>query len=106
MSGSERSGASTLQAAMTTAKNVARYATPMGLLASRFNFMQTFSALTGSNPAVMQQSPDPAMKMLFSMLDTAGGGESPEDVAESADAAVATALKKEVAAVVARLARF
>lgn len=104
-SGSERSGASNLQVAVKTAQTVSRYATPMGLLGSRFNFMQTYMTLAGQSGTVPAQSPDPVMNTLFSVLNTATGADKPQAPLESADAAVAAAMEKEVAAVAAKLAR-
>lgn len=105
LSGSERSGASNLQVAVKTAQTVSRYATPMGLLGSRFNFMQTYMSMAGQNGAVPAQSPDPVLNTLFSVLNTAAGPDKSQVPLESADAAVAAAMEKQVAAVAAKLAK-
>jgi hypothetical protein len=104
LSSSERSGTTALQTAVTTAKNVQKYVTPMGLLGSRFDFMQTFTMLSGGNPSVMQQSPDPVLNTVFLMLGAAGA-EQPRELLESGDAAVAAAMEREVAAVAAKLVK-
>jgi hypothetical protein len=99
LSKSERSGASTLQTAVTTARNVSRYMTPFGLLSSQFKFMSTFTSLTGEgvNPS-MTQSSDPVLNTVFSLLGTAP--EKPEgELLQSEDAAVAAALEKIVEAI-------
>lgn len=105
LSGSERSGASNLQLAVKTAQTAYKYATPMGLLGSRFNFMQTYMAMAGQTGTVPAQSPDPVMNTLFSMLNSATGADKPQVPLESADAAVAAAMEKEVAAIAAKLGK-
>jgi hypothetical protein len=102
LSSSERSGTSALQTAVTTARNVQKYMTPFGLLGSRFDFMKTFTSLSGGNPSVMQQSPDPVLNTVFLMLGAADV-EQPHELLQSGDAAVAAAMEKEVAAVAAKL---
>jgi hypothetical protein len=102
LSSSERSGSSALQTAVTTARNAQKYLTPFGLLESRFDFMKTFTSLTGANPSVMQQSPDPVLNTVFLMLGVADV-EPPHELLQSGDAAVAAAMEKEVAAVAAKL---
>jgi hypothetical protein len=102
LSSSERSGASALQTAVTTARTVQKYMTPFGLLGSRFDFMKTFTSLTGSNSSVMQQSPDPVLNTVFLLLGAADV-EQPHELLQSGDAAVAAAMEKEVAAVAAKL---
>jgi hypothetical protein len=106
MSGSERSGTSNLQVAVKTAQLAYRYATPMGLLSSRFNFMQTYMAMAGGqNGSMPAQSPDPVMNTLFSVLNSATGADKPQVPLESADAAVAAAMEKQVAAIAAKLVK-
>src|SRR4051812_2095512 len=45
LSSAERTGASNIQIAVKTAQTAYKFATPMGLLGSRFNFMQTYMAM-------------------------------------------------------------
>ena len=107
LSSSERTGASNLQIAVKTAETAYKFATPMGLLGSRFNFMQTYMAMAGGqagNPSAVPTS-DPVINTLFQVLNTATGANQPQQqqAAESADAAVASAMEREVAAVAAKL---
>jgi hypothetical protein len=108
LSGSARSGTSTMQSAVSTARTVARYVTPFGILSSQFKFISTFSTLTGGAPSTtMSQSSDPVINTIFSIIDTATGSKaaSSDDSPQSEDAAVAGALEKEVAAVAAQLVK-
>jgi hypothetical protein len=105
LSGSERSGTSNLQVAVKTAQTVSRYTTPMGLLGSRFNFMQTYMTMAGQAGSIPAQSPDPVLNTLFSVLNTATAADKPQMPLESAEAAVAAAMEKQVAAIAAKLAR-
>lgn len=107
LSGSERSGTSTVQMAVKTAQTAYRFATPMGLLGQRFNFMQTYMAMAGgpSGNASGVPTSDPVINTLFQVLNTSTGTNQPQEMADSADAAIATALEKEVAAVAAKLQR-
>ena len=106
LSSSERSGTSTVQSAVSTARTIARYTTPFGVLSSQLKFMNTFSDLTGGVPSsTMSQSPDPVINTIFSLVSGAPAKpSSPEESPQSEDAAVAMALEKEVAAVAAALA--
>lgn len=105
LSSSERTGASNVQIAVKTAHTAYKFATPMGLLGSRFNFMQTYMAMAGGQNGTASAVPtsDPVINTLFQVLNTSTGAEQPREMAESADAAVASAMEKEVAAVAARL---
>jgi hypothetical protein len=107
LSSSERTGASTAQMAVKTAQTAYKFATPMGLLGSRFNFMQTYMAMAGGQGASQSSTPtsDPVMNTLFQVLNTATGADQPHEAAENAEAAVASALEKEVAAIAAKLKR-
>jgi hypothetical protein len=107
LTGSERSGTSTLQSAVSTARTVARYVTPFGVLSSQFKFMNTFSTLTAGAPSTtMSQSPDPVINTIFSIIGTATPKKAAsDDSPQSEDAAVAGALEKEVAAVSATLVK-
>ncbi len=105
LSSSERTGASNMQIAVKTAQTAYKFATPMGLLGSRFNFMQTYMAMAGGqtgNPSAVPTS-DPVINTLFQVLNTATGTNQPQEMAESADAAVASAMEREVAAVATKL---
>jgi len=105
LSSSERTGASNAQIAVKTAQTAYKFATPMGLLGSRFNFMQTYMAMAGGQNGTASAVPtsDPVINTLFQVLNTSSGANQPHEMAESADAAVASAMEKEVAAVAARL---
>jgi hypothetical protein len=99
LSSSEKSGTSTLKMAIGAAKNVSRFVTPLGLMGSRFNFMSAFSQLSnGASPTTMQQSPDPVLNTVFFLVDRATGGPAETDL-KSEDAAVASAMEREVKAV-------
>jgi hypothetical protein len=104
LTGSERSGASVLQSAVITARNVSRYVTPFGLLSSQFKFMNTFSELTGgtASPA-MRQSSDPVLSTVFSLVGAAPAERPDGEILQSGEAAVAAALEKAVAAIAADL---
>ena len=105
LSSSERTGASNMQLAVKTAQTAYRFATPMGLLGSRFNFMQTYMAMAGGQNGNASAVPtsDPVINTLFQVLNTNTGTNQPQEMAESADAAVASAMEKEVAAVAGKL---
>jgi hypothetical protein len=107
LSSSERSGASNVQIAVKTAQTAYKFATPMGLLGSRFNFMQTYMAMAGGQGANQSSTPtsDPVINTLFQVLNTTTGADQPQTAAETADAAVASAMEKEVAAIAAKLKR-
>lgn len=104
LSRSERSGASAIQTAVTTARNVSRFMTPFGLLSSQFKFMSTFSSLSGEGgvPATTQ-SADPVLNTVLSLLGAAPAAKPAGEQLQSEDAAVAAALEKEVAAIAAEL---
>jgi hypothetical protein len=105
LSSSERTGASNMQIAVKTAQTAYKFATPMGLLGSRFNFMQTYMAMAGGQNGTATAVPtsDPVINTLFQVLNTTTGANQPQEMAESADAAVASAMEREVAAVAAKL---
>jgi len=99
-SGSERSGGSTLNSAITIAKKVAPFAPPLMMM--KYGYMNAYgSMLSGqANPAgAMQQSPDPVMNMAFSLLDRATAGKAQEQ-STTQEAAVASALEKVIKSVV------
>jgi len=105
LSSSERTGASNVQIAVKTAQTAYKFATPMGLLGSRFNFMQTYMAMAGGQNGSASAVPtsDPVINTLFQVLNTSTGANQPQEMAESADAAVASAMEREVAAVAGKL---
>lgn len=105
LSSSERTGASNMQIAVKTAQTAYKFATPMGLLGSRFNFMQTYMAMAGGQNGTASAVPtsDPVINTLFQVLNTTTGTNQPQEMAESADAAVASAMEREVAAVAGKL---
>ena len=68
--------------ALGAAKIVSMYVTPLGMMRmqSQYAFMNTFSDLSnGTSPATMQQSPDPVLNTVFSLVDRAAGTERPQD---------------------------
>jgi hypothetical protein len=96
MSSSEKSGTSMLQTAVGAAKRISQFVTPLG-------YMKAFTAMSGNTGAgMMQQTPDPVVSSMFSLLDKATGAK-PQPVLGSEDAAAAAALMKEVESVVAQL---
>ena len=96
LTGSERSGASTLKVAIGAAKTVSRYVTPLGLLGSSFGSISTFAALGGGASApAMEQSSDPVMNTVFLLVDKATGNK-PEPALDNEQAAVASAMEQEV----------
>lgn len=106
LSGSERSGTSTLQSTISMAKTVARYVTPFGILSSQFKFMNTFAGLTnGAQSSTMSQSSDPVINTIFSLVGSASEkpSSSSNESPQSEDAAVAFALEKIVSAVAGQL---
>jgi hypothetical protein len=107
LSDSQRSGTSTLKMALGAAKVVSMYVTPLGMMRmqSKYAFMNTFSDLSnGTSPATMQRSPDPVLNTVFSLVDRAAGTGTPQDEALlSPDAAVASAMEREVKAIAAEL---
>ena len=105
LSSSERTGASNMQIAVKTAQTAYKFATPMGLLGSRFNFMQTYMAMAGGQNGSASAVPtsDPVINTLFQVLNTSTGANQLQEMAESADAAVASAMEREVAAVAGKL---
>ena len=72
---------------------------------SKYAFMNTFSSLSnGTSPATMQRSPDPVLNTVFSLVDRAAGTGAPQDDALfTPDAAVASAMEREVKAIAAEL---
>jgi len=107
LSDSQRSGTSTLKMALGAAKVVSMYVTPLGMMRmqSKYAFMNTFSSLSnGTSPATMQRSPDPLLNTVFSLVDRAAGTGAPQDDARfTPDAAVASAMEREVKAIAAEL---
>ena len=107
LSDSQRSGTSTLKMALGAAKVVSMYVTPLGMMRmqSKYAFMNTFSSLSnGTSPATMQRSPDPVLNTVFSLVDRAAGTGAPQDDALfTPDAAVASAMEREVKAIAAEL---
>jgi hypothetical protein len=105
LSSSEKSGTSTLKMAIGAAKNVSRFMTPLGLMGSRFNFMSAFSQFSnGASSTTMQQSPDPVLNTVFFLVDRATGGPAETDLT-SAEAAVASAMEREVNAVASEISK-
>ncbi|MEI6669577.1 MAG: hypothetical protein WCP29_15625 [Acidobacteriota bacterium] len=105
LSSSERSGGSTLKTVIGVAKVVSRYVTPIGLLGANFSSMNVFAAVGGgvASPA-MTQSHDAVLSTVFMLVDKATGNK-PELELVNEEAAVASALEKEVKSVAAFLAK-
>jgi hypothetical protein len=107
VSDSQRSGTSTLKMALGAAKVVSMYVTPLGMMRmqSKYAFMNTFSDLSnGTSPATMQRSPDPVLNTVFSLVDRAAGTSTAQDEALlTPDAAVASAMEREVKAIAVEL---
>ena len=99
-SGSERSGGSTLNSALTLAKKVVQFAPP--LMMAKYSYMNAYGSMLsqpGATSGAMRQSPDPVMNMAFSLLDKATAKTAPEQFSTQ-EAAVASALEKVLKSVV------
>jgi hypothetical protein len=97
---SERSGTSMLQTAVGAAKRVSQIVLPMMM---GYGAMNTFSAMSGGvSPGMMQQTPDPVLSAVFSLVDRATGTK-PQPILTNEDGAAAAALQKEIDAVLAEL---
>ncbi len=100
LSGSERSGTSTLQTAVGAAKRVAQFVAPM--LLAQYSFMNTFSAMNGgASAAALGQTSDPVLNNVFKLLDRASGKN--QEGYSTEEAALAAAMEKEVTAVFAEM---
>ena len=65
--------------------------------------MKAFASMSGSaGPGMMQQTPDPVVSSIFSLVDRATGAK-PQPVLTTEDGAAAAALLKEVDTVVEQL---
>ena len=98
--GSERSGGSTLNSALTLAKKVVQFAPP--LMMAKYGYMNAYGSMLsqpGAASGAMKQSPDPVMNMAFSLLDKATAKTAPDQFA-TREAAVASALEKVLKSVV------
>jgi hypothetical protein len=101
LAASERSGTSMLQTAVGAAKRVSQFMTPF--MMARYGYMKAFSAMSGNAaPGMMQQTQDPMLSAVFSLVDKATGNK-PQPVLTTEDGAAAAALQKEIDAVVAEL---
>jgi hypothetical protein len=98
--GSERSGGSTLNSAISVAKKVAPFAPPLMMM--KYGYMNAYGSMLngqGNPGGAMQQSPDPVMNMAFSLLDRATASK-PQEQSSTQEAAVASALEKVIKSVV------
>lgn len=96
ISGSEKSGTSMLQIAVSAAKRVSQFVTPLG-------YMKTFAAMSGNaTPGMMRQTQDPVLSSVFALVDRATGAK-PQPMLTSEDAAAAAALQKEIESIIAEL---
>jgi len=96
ISGSEKSGTSMLQIAVSAAKRVSQFVTPLG-------YMKTFAAMSGNAaPGMMRQTQDPVLSSVFALVDRATGVK-PQPMLTSEDAAAAAALQKEIESIIAEL---
>jgi hypothetical protein len=100
LTGSERSGTSTLQTAVGAAKRVAQIVAP--LLLAQYSFIGTFSAMNGgASAAALGQTSDPVLNNVYKLLDRASGKN--QESYSTEEAALAAAMEKEVAAVFAEM---
>jgi len=100
ISASEHSGTSMMQTAVGAAKRVSQFVMPMMM---GYGYMKVFSAMSGNaTPGMMQQTQDPMLTAVFSLVDRATGAK-PQPVLTSEDGATAAALQKEIDAIVAEL---
>jgi hypothetical protein len=91
---SEKSGTSMLQTAVGAAKRISQFITPM--MMARYGYMKAFAAMSGNAaPGMMQQTPDPLVSSMFSLIDRATGAKN-QQLLTSEDAAAAAALMKEI----------
>ena len=99
-SASEHSGTSMVQTAVGAARRVSQYVLPMMM---GYGYMRAFSAMGGgATPGLMQQTQDPIVSSVFSLLDRATGSK-PQPILTTEDGAAEAALQKEIASVVAEL---
>jgi hypothetical protein len=99
---SEKSGTSMLQTAVGTAKRVSQFVTPF--MMARYGYLKAFEMMSGNAaPAMMQQTQDPVLSSIFSLVDRATGANKAQPLPTSEDEAAATALLKEVSAVASKL---
>ncbi len=99
-SGSERSGGSTLNSALTLARKVVQFAPP--LMMAKYGYMNAYGSMLsqpGATSGAMRQSPDPVMNMAFSLLDKATAKTASEQFSTQ-EGAVAAALEKVLKSVV------
>jgi hypothetical protein len=99
-SASERSGASMVGTAVGAARRVSQYVLPMVM---GYGYLRAFSAMSGTaTPALMQQTQDPMVSAVFSLVDRATG-HKPQPELTTEDGAAEAALQKEIDSVVAEL---
>jgi hypothetical protein len=100
-SASERSGTSTLAIGIGAAKRVVQFMPP--LMMARYGFLNTFTAMNaGASPTAMEQTQDPVISGVFSLIDRVTAPK-PHEAFASEEAAVAAALEKEVQTLVSEL---
>ena len=103
---SERSGASTLNRAIAVTRKLVQFAPPV--LMAKYGFMNAYgSALNqgGAASGAMGQTGDPVMNTAFALLDRAAAKSAASEQYGSEEAAVASALEKEVRAVLGELGK-
>lgn len=103
---SERSGASTLNRAIAVTRKLVQFAPPV--LMAKYGFMNAYgSALNqgGAASGAMGQTGDPVMNTAFALLDRAAAKSAASEQYSSEEAAVASALEKEVRAVLGELGK-
>ena len=100
-SSSERSGASTFTKAIVVAKKAAQFAPPV--MMARYGYMNAYGSLLNPQGAAtsgaMMQSSDPVLNSAFALLDRATGTRTAAAQYGDEEAAVASALEKEVRAI-------
>lgn len=103
---SERSGGSTLNRALAVTRKLVRFAPPV--LMAKYGFMNAYGGSlnqTGAGSGAMGQTGDPVMNTAFALLDRAAAKTAASEQYSSEEAAVASALEKEVRAVLGELGK-
>jgi hypothetical protein len=100
VSASEHSGTSMVQTTVGAARRVSQIVLPLMM---GYGFMNTLTAMGGNaTPGMMQQTQDPMVSAVFSLVDRATGNK-PQPILTSEDGAAAAALQKAVDAILAEL---
>jgi hypothetical protein len=90
-----------LQTAVGAAKRVSQFVLPMMM---GYGMMHTLTSMGGNAPSgMMQQTQDPVVSAVFSLVDRATGANKPQPILTTEEGAAASALQKAIDAVLAEL---